>query len=677
MNHPFLADEFEIRWSTLTPEQVADDIRTAIALSKANLDNIAALPGAEVTLANTLLAFDTATDPLSMSWGLVSHLKSVRETPALREAYNAVLPEVTDFTSGIYLNEPVWQTIKAFSETPEAAALTGVHRRLLDETLADFRQSGIDLPAEEKDKLVQLKARLAEVTEKYGENVLDSTNDWEWIITDPALLDGLPPSNLETARSSAKAKGHENAWRLTLHAPSMIPVLEHVTVEATRRKVWEGSITIGRKEPWDNTALIWEILDLRRQVAQLLGKAGFADMVLERRMARNEATALRFVEDLHRRTKAPFDAECAELVQYRASKLGTAPEPMQPWELAYWSERMRQERYDFDDEQLRPYFPIDRVLAGMFEIAQRIFAVTITERQAEVWHPDVKYYDLHDASGEHLGSFYADWHPREDKRQGAWMNYLRTGTPPSPGHPRQPHLGLICGNLSPAIDGRPALLRHSEVETIFHEFGHLIHHLFGQVPVKSLNGIHVPWDFVELPSQIMENFCWDRECLDFFARHHETGAPIPEDLFQKMIAARNFRSASAMMRQLAFGKLDLALHRYQAEDRDLDAVAERILDGYIIPLATKSPTMARRFTHLFSDSVGYACGYYSYKWAEVLDADAFTRFQKEGVLNAQTGRDFRDKILSQGNSREPAELFRDFMGRDPDPQALLVRSGLA
>jgi oligopeptidase A len=690
--HPFLTDDFHLRWSTLAPEAVVEDIRTAIAGSKANLDRIRAVAPGDATLENSLLAFEEATRRLDAAWGLVSHLKSVRESPPLRESYNAVLPEVTEFSSSIHLDEALWAPIKAFAESPAGAALTGIGRRLLEETVRDFRQSGIDLPPERKARLKEVKARLAEATEKFGENVLDSTNAWEWIVTDPAELDGLPPSNLDAARAGAAAKGHEHGWRITLHAPSFIPVLEHVTVEASRRKVWEASTTVGMAEPWDNTALIWEILDLRRELAGLLGHAGFADHVLARRMARNEATALGFTEDLHRRTKARFDAECAELEAYRAERLGVPVSRMEPWDVAFWAERMRQERYAFDDEQLRPYFAIDRVLGGMFALAQRLFGVRITERPSayvepggtapegtvEVWHPDVKFYDLHDeASGEHLGSFFADWHPRPDKRQGAWMNYLRTGLPPRDGRPREPHLGIICGNMSPAAEGKPALLRHSEVETVFHEFGHLIHHLFGEVPVRSLNGIHVAWDFVELPSQIMENFCWDRECLDFFARHHETGEPIPEALFAKMIAARNFRSATLMMRQLSLGMLDLGLHRYRGEDRDLDAVAERLLEGYLTPLARKPPTMARRFTHLFSDPTGYACGYYSYKWAEVLDADAFTRFLREGVLNPATGRAFRETLLSQGNSREPSELFRAFMGRDPDPEALLVRSGLA
>ncbi|MBC7979233.1 MAG: M3 family metallopeptidase, partial [Armatimonadetes bacterium] len=489
------------------------------------------------------------------------------------------------------------------------------------------------------------------------------------------------------------------AWRFTLQYPSMGPLMQHLHDDEIRHQVWEASSKVGATGEFDNTQLVWRILELRHEKAEILGHGHFADLTLLRRMAKTGGTALGFIENLHTRIQPAFHAEYKQLAQYKAANTRQPVDLLEPWEVAYWAEKQRKENYDFDEEALRPYFPVEGVMSGMFEIASRLFGITIRELESifiepassspsshstlntqpstssvETWHPECKFYEIHDsASGAHLGSFYADWHPRESKRGGAWMNSLHTG------NTGEPHLGLIIGNMSPPVDGKPALLTHREVETIFHEFGHLLHGLLSDVAVKSLAGTNVPWDFVELPSQIMENFCWDRASLDLFARHFESGDPIPDDLFAKMIAAKNYLSASGFMRQLAFAKLDLVLHTRPGDFKgmDLDAVDRTVLDGYLAPLKTPTPSMMRRFNHLFSSPTGYAAGYYSYKWAEVLDADAFTRFQKEGVLNASTGRAFREHILSKGNSVPPDELYRRFMGRDPELEPLLVRAGLA
>ncbi|MGF1484012.1 MAG: M3 family metallopeptidase [Opitutales bacterium] len=702
MDHPFLDPAFHPPWGRFTASCIEPDMEAALQRAQKRLDAIAAQDLDSLTYRSVLQALENATDELERAWTYVSHLDSVNNSQELRQAYNAVLPRVTDFFTRIPLNEDLWRVLEAYSKTQDAAALDPVRARFLEEVLDDFRDNGADLNPEQKSELEQINAELAALTQKYSENVLDGTNAWEKLIDDASLLEGLPESALQAARHNAQQKGHgseaQPVYRITLQFTSFLPVLQYAHNNALRQEVWEATSCIGATEAHDNRSLVPRILQLRQQKAELLGHPHFADFVLKRRMAANGSNALAFVENLHARVVEKFTEDNTALENYRAEKTGQPAARLEPWDLAYWAERMRREHHDFDEEALRPYFPVQGVIAGMFDLVERIFGVTIKEVPAEwlgeggqpnntlppwkqpieTWHEEVKVYQILDTDGTHLGSFYADWHPRETKRGGAWMNTLRTGKLNQDGQ-LEPHLGLMCGNLTPPIGDTPALLTHREVETVFHEFGHLLHHLLGRVEVPSLNGIHVKWDFVELPSQIMENWCWQRESLDLFARHYQTGETIPETLFNKMLGARSFRAAANTMRQLSFGKLDLELHLHLARGlpEDLEAVLSERIAGYRIPTRTLPPTGIYRFSHLFADPTGYAAGYYSYKWAEVLDADAFTRFQKEGILNAATGRDLREKILARGNSAPPDTLFRDFMGRDPDETALLRRDGLA
>ncbi len=685
MDNPFLSRSFQIAWSQLTPDRVQPGIEAALADAEAALARLTALPVGAADYTSVFLGLEQATDLLNEAWAKVTHLSSVADSAELREAHNAMLPKVSAFLAKIPLNAALWERLKAAAARSESAALQGEHRRFLDETMADFRQQGADLPAGPKARLEAVQSELAQLTQKYSENVLDATNAWELLVSDPARLRGLPDHAKESARQNALKKGQGTdaapVWRFTLHAPSLEPVMLYAEDAELRREVWTAAAAVGREGPQDNRELVKRILALRQEKAALLGQAHFADLVLQRRMAKSGAQALAFVENLHGRVSAAFLREGRELEAFKAEQTQSAPGPLAPWETAFWAERLRRTRYDFDEEQLRPYFPLPGVLDGLFEITGRVFGIRVTARPlgaVETWHPEVKYYDVHDRHGRHLGSFYTDWHPRESKRGGAWMNYLITGGP-AEGGPRHPHLGLMCGNLTPAMGGKPALLTHREVETVFHEFGHLLHHLLGEVRIKSLNGVNVAWDFVELPSQIMENWCWERESLDLFARHHETGAPIPEALFQRMVAAKNFRSATATMRQLAFARMDLDLHLRAADyaEGDVSARLQAVLRDYLVPTQPPAPTIENRFTHIFADPTGYAAGYYSYKWAEVLDADAFTRFKREGLFSERVGGEFVAKVLSRGNSADPMQLFTDFMGRPPDLSALLLRAGLA
>ncbi|MDB4419275.1 M3 family metallopeptidase, partial [bacterium] len=498
MSNPFLAEDFKIRWSTLTSDHIEADVTKAIENSRSNIETIKSLSLDELTYENTFGALESATDDLDRSWGRVNHLDSVANSDELREALNKMLPPVSEFSSSISLDDQLWKILKAF-ESSDLSTLSEIQQRFVEETCSDFRSSGADLEAKPKTRMAEINAELAQVTQKFGENVLDSTNAWELYIDDESRLAGLPDSAKSAAAEDAKSKDKEGQWRFSMQHPSMMPVMQHADDESLRKEMWEGSCTIGHGGENDNTDILWDILRLRDEKAKLLGFDNFADLVLERRMAKNGASALKFTEDLHQNILSKFQQDIEELQAYKAEKTGAVKAPLQPWETTYWAEKRRKELYDFSDEALRPYFPVEQVMDGLFSLTSRLFGIKISPAESEAWHKEVTFYEIHDTeSGDHLGSFYADWHPRKSKRGGAWMNYLETGLP----FPRTPHLGLICGNMTKPTGDKPALLTHREVETVFHEFGHLLHHLLSDVEIKSLAGVNVPWDFVELPSQI-------------------------------------------------------------------------------------------------------------------------------------------------------------------------------
>jgi oligopeptidase A len=590
-------------------------------------------------------------------------------TPELRDAYNTVLPEFSAFFAKLPLNEELWRAIKQFAETPEASALTGVRRRHLDKTMRSFIRAGADLAPEQKARVEAIQVELSRLTTRFADNTLDATNAYELLVTDPADLAGLPESAVEQARSSAQARGQQG-WRFTLQLPSYIPFMQYAETRELRERMYRAYVNRATGDRYDNSTLIPRILELRRELATLVGYAHFADYRLTENMVGSGERALAFEHDLTDRTRPFWEAEVEELLAF-ARELGI--DPLEPWDTAFVAERLRKARFDIDDEALRPYFALDGVLQGMFEITQRLFGITVTERPIrEVWHPEVKFYDIHDEEGTYLGSFYADWFPRESKRGGAWMDSFVTGGPVHGAF--EPHLGLMVGNFTPPTEGRPALLTHREVETTFHEFGHLLHHCLSRVEVRSRAGTNVPRDWVELPSQIMENWCWEKEALDIFARHYRTGDPIPDELYQRMWRARTFMGASHQFRQLSFGTVDLELHMLFDPHAGADPVryAQRVMRRFTIRPDFADNGFINTFTHIFAG--GYAAGYYSYLWSEVLDADAFTRFREEGIFNRETGRAYVDAILSRGDSADPAELFRQFLGRDPDPEALLRRN---
>jgi oligopeptidase A len=678
--NPLLTIQFQIPFDQIRAENVEPAIEELLQDARNELNRLISEPG-ERTFANTMQRLDRLTARLEYAMQIVRHLEAVVTTAELRAAYNAVQPKVSEFHSSLPLNEALWQGVLTYSRTEEARNLTGVRKRFLEKTMDNFRRHGAELNPQGKKRIAEIDVELAKQTMRFGENVLDSTNQYEWVITDERQLAGLPHSARSMARASAAAKGlPEPSWRFTLQAPSYLAVMTYLDDEEMRRKVYQAFMHRATEEKHDNRPIMRNILELRAEKARLLGYRDFADLVLEDRMAHAGDRARQFLEDLRHKTEAVFKRENDELLAFSGKS------ELHLWDIAYYAEKQRAALYDFDEEALRPYFPLEGVIQGMFEVVHRLYGISVVEKPGvPVWDPNVKYYEIYDRSrpaGEDLvGAFYADWFPRENKRGGAWMDTLIIGEAHADGSGtghQDPHVGLICGNLTPPAEDSPSLLTHREVQTIFHEFGHLLHHCLSRVELRGFAGVNVAWDFVELPSQIMENWTWEREALDLFARHYRTGAPIPDELLEKMRKARNFRAANAQMRQLGFGLVDLALHRDIPPGSDIDLLgfARNILQQFTPAKLPDDYSMIVSFTHLFASPVGYGAGYYSYKWAEVLDADAFTRFQQGGIFSSEVGGRFRDRILSRGDSEDPAELYRSFMGRDPDPNALLERSGL-
>ncbi len=695
--HPYLDRALYPQWSRLTPQQALTDIRLGLDIAKKNMEAICSVePGAE-TYENTFAAYERMDEAMYNGYSFFSLLCSLMDSPELRAVQETLLPEISAFASSVIANERLWAVIMRAAAAPWVQELSPEQQRYVRQVVDSFRESGADLPPEGKARQAAIMQELSQLAQRYSRNILDATVNWQLVISDPAELAGCNPAWMDAARAAAAEKGlgTEDAprWLVTLAYTSYGEVMRNCHVEATRRACWEGQSSIGKGGEFDNEAIVARVMQLRRELASLLGFATYADLTTAHRMVPSGNAAMAFIDGLMQRVKPAFERESAETLEYISARKGEKVEAMAPWDRRYYTHQLSKERYNFDPEQLRPYFPCDHVVKGMFSIFEGLYGVTISELptvclkageacpegKVEVWHPEVRLFKVQDAAtGHHLGSFYMDIFPREVKRAGAWVHPIKYGEPAADGKPHTPHLALLAGNMSPAAaEGEMPLLSHYDVEVLFHEFGHMMHCMLADTKLKVHMGTSVAWDFVELPSQMQENWTWEPEGLALISRHHETGEAVPAELVEKLRASRYFMPATNMMNQLCLGKLDLEMHMNYAEKfegRPLDEATDALLDPWRVPATEKSPSIMRNLTHCVSG--GYAAGYYSYKWAKVLAADAWSRFVKEGILNPQTGADFRRCILQHGDSRPAAELYRDFMQRDPDPDALLRAYGL-
>ena len=627
---------------------------------------------------------------LSWSWGIVGHLMGVQNSPGLRQAYEAMQPEVVKFWNRMSQSQPIYKGFKALQSGSDWQQLEPSQQRIVQSALRDAELAGVGLEGEAKVRFNEIQLQLAELSTRFSNNVLDATKAFSLTLTQPEEVEGLPPSWKALAAQAARASGFEEAtpqagpWKLTLDIPSYLPVMQHSRRRELREQVYRAFISRASDEKFDNKPAIEQILQLRQAEAELLGYGSYAEASLTAKMAPSVEAVERLLEELR---SASFDAakqELAELRDFAAFKGETAE--LQHWDITFWSERLREEKFDFNAEELRPYFPLDQVLTGLFDLSKRIFGVTITstDGEAPVWHPDVRYFQVADESGKAIAHFYLDAYSRPaEKRGGAWMDdcVSRAKLSKSSGSEvRLPVAYLVC-NQTPPVDDKPSLMTFNEVETLFHEFGHGLHHMLTRVDYAKAAGTrNVEWDAVELPSQFMENWCYDRPTLLSLGKHYQTGEPLPEHYYQKLLAARTFMSGSVMLRQIHFSWVDLELHhRYRAGQGETAAtVRHRLAKTTTVMPPLPEDDFLCAFNHIFAG--GYAAGYYSYKWAEVLSADAFAAFEEAGLDDpqaiAQVGQRYRETVLALGGSKHPMEVFKSFRGREPNTTALLRHNGL-
>ena len=679
MNNPLLTMDSLPLFSRIQPEHIQPAVVQAIADSKQKIQDV--LAQSESHTWDSLIApLEEVNDRLARIWSPVSHLNSVMNSEALRSAHDACLPLLSEFQTYVGQHEGLYQAYHELAKSDDFPRLGAAQRKEIENTLRDFRLSGIGLPAEQKLRYGEIQARLSELASRFSNNVLDATQGWSKLVTDEAELAGLPASVLAAAKQQATARELQG-WLFTLDIPSYLPVMMYADSRALREELYAAYCTRASDQgpnagKWDNSAIMTELLTLRRELAQLLGFANYAELSLATKMADKPEQVVGFLTDLAEKSLPQGRVELDEIRAFAAEHHGQSD--LSAWDLAYYAEKLKQHKFAISDEQLRPYFPAGKVVNGLFEVVRRVFGMKVRERYGiETWHPDVRFFDIFDSEDELRGSFYLDLYAREHKQGGAWMDVCLGRRYRQDGSLQNPVAYLTC-NFNGPVDGQPALFTHNEVVTLFHEFGHGIHHMLTQIDVAGVAGINgVAWDAVELPSQFLENWCWESEALAFISSHHETGEPLPADLLEKMLTARNFQAAMQMLRQLEFALFDFRLHQEfdPANPEQIPALLAEVRSQVAVLTPPAFNRFPHSFTHIFAG--GYGAGYYSYKWAEVLSADAFSRFEEEGIFNPQTGQAFLTHILEKGGSKEPMELFRAFRGREPQVDALLRHSGIA